>query len=189
MAAPMPSYSVSVTGKVGPKLLFSVLWRVDLTLAVGELAQQLVDEFSDGESKYVVSSIKVGNSESKVVRIQTCCWLNKAQYCKTWDAWIFVVQAAGYRNFSVYIHTIKHGYKTDVFTVVLFDSVTSLHANMVHTDQIGLRLKKKKKKKKAAHPTLFENFLLLQYNNLFFLALATLCQKKKERKRWFHFMR
>ena len=60
----MPSYSVSVTGKVGPKLLFSVLRRVDLTLAVGELAQQLVDEFSDDERKYVVSSIKVGNSES-----------------------------------------------------------------------------------------------------------------------------
>ena len=28
----------------------------------------------------------------------------------------------------MYIHTIKHGYKTDVFTVVLFDYVTSLHA-------------------------------------------------------------
>ena len=64
MAVPMPSYSVSVTGKVGPKLLFSVLRRVDLTLAVGELAQQLVDEFSDDECKYVVSSIKVGNSKS-----------------------------------------------------------------------------------------------------------------------------
>ena len=64
MAAPMPSYSVSVTGKVGPKVLFSVLRRVDLTLVVGELAQQLVDEFSDNECKYVVSSIKVGNSES-----------------------------------------------------------------------------------------------------------------------------
>ena len=54
----------SVTGKVGPKLLFSVLRRVDLILAVGELAQRLVDEFSDDECKYVVSSIKVGNSES-----------------------------------------------------------------------------------------------------------------------------
>ena len=64
MAAPMPSYSVSVTGKVGPKLLFSVLRSLDLTLAVGELAQQLVDEFSDDECKNVVSSIKVGNSES-----------------------------------------------------------------------------------------------------------------------------
>ena len=73
------------------------------------------------------------------------------------------------QEFSVYIHTIKHGYKTDVFTVVLFDSVTSLHANMVHTDQILLKLlKKKKKKKKATRPTLFENFLLLQYNNFFF---------------------
>ena len=98
MVAPMPSYSVSVTGKVGPKLLFSVLRRVDLTLAVGELAQQLVDEFSD-------------------------------------------------------------------------DSVTSLHANMVHTDQIRLKLLKKKKKKKATRPTLFENFLLLQYNNFFFFGL------------------
>ena len=73
MAAPMPSYSVSVTGKVGPKLLFSVLRRVDLTLAVGELAQQLVDEFSDDKCKYVVSSIKVGNSESGPYTIKTCC--------------------------------------------------------------------------------------------------------------------
>ena len=31
--------------------------------------------------------------------------------------------------------------------------------------------KKKKKKKKATRPTLFENFMLLQYNNFFFLAL------------------
>ena len=30
--------------------------------------------------------------------------------------------------------------------------------------------KKKKKKKKATRPTLFENFMLLQYNNFFFLA-------------------
>ena len=29
----------------------------------------------------------------------------------------------------------------------------------------------KKKKKKATRPTLFENFMLLQYNNFFFLAL------------------
>ena len=36
-----------------------------------------------------------------------------------------MVQDAGYRNFAVYIHTIKHGYKTDVFTVDLVDSVTS----------------------------------------------------------------
>ena len=30
---------------------------------------------------------------------------------------------------------------------------------------------KKKKKKKATRPTLFENFMLLQYNNFFFFAL------------------
>ena len=64
MAASLPSYSVSVKGKVGPKLLFSILRRIDLTLAIGELAQQFVDEFSDDECKYVVSSIKVGNLES-----------------------------------------------------------------------------------------------------------------------------
>ena len=81
----MPSYSVSVTGKVGPKLLFSVLWRVDLTLAVGEVAQQLVDEYSNDECKYVVSSIKVGNLESgtykdvllteQSVILQYCCFI------------------------------------------------------------------------------------------------------------------
>ena len=34
----------------------------------------------------------------------------------------------------------------------------------------GPIIKKKKKKKKATRPTLFENFMLLQYNNFFFLA-------------------
>ena len=36
----------------------------------------------------------------------------------------------------------------------------------------GPIIKKKKKKKKATRPTLFENFMLLQYNNFFWLALA-----------------
>ena len=31
-----------------------------------------------------------------------------------------------------------------------------------------IKKKKKKKKKKATRPTLFENFMLLQYNNFFF---------------------
>ena len=36
----------------------------------------------------------------------------------------------------------------------------------------GPIIKKKKKKKKATRPTLFENFMLLQYNNFFFWALS-----------------
>ena len=76
-----------------------------------------------------------------------------------------MVKAAGYRNFSVYIHTIKHGYKTDVFTVVLFDSVTSLHANMVHTDQIRLKLLKKKKKKKKKKPPALPYLKISCYSN------------------------
>ena len=148
MAAPMPSYSVSVTGKAGPKLLFSELRRVDLTLAVGELAQQLVDEFSDDECKYVVSSIKVGNLESGPYKD------------------VLLTEQSVILQDMGYIHTIKHGYKTDVFTVVLFDSVTSLHANMVHTDQIRLKLLKKK-----SHPPYpIWKFLVTPIQQFFFLA-------------------
>ena len=74
-----------------------------------------------------------------------------------------MVQAAGYRNFSVHIHTIKHGHKTDVFTVVLFGSVASLHVNMI-------KYGKKKKKKPPALPYL----KISCYSNttiFFFLAL------------------
>ena len=53
-----------------------------------------------------------------------------------------MVVAAGYRNCCVHTHD-KTWIQKYVFTIVLFDSVTSLHANMVHTDQIQVSCLKK----------------------------------------------
>ena len=54
-------YSISATGKFGPKIIFNIIRRIDMSMALGNLAQELVRPYSD---RYVVTSVQVGSSET-----------------------------------------------------------------------------------------------------------------------------